>query len=276
VLALPRPQGSLTLATFDDSLAGTAQSCDLSALRFIDAYGLVGLSCALLGAIERNDRPALSVPVEGQVRTHLALMGFRDLLLDLGYTPDLPEATAAARPDVLVPLARFGGEIAAHQLSELLWEQLRNHADPQVLEAAGEGLWELVGNALEHSGSEAVVMGQVYRRRRKGEQPQHARRVQIVIGDTGKGIRASFLESGLYNPANDAAAIELALQYLVTSVDDPGRGQGLSTTMEQVLELHGDLVVRSGASKVTVGEHATHVESVPFLGGTLVCMSLPL
>lgn len=201
---LPVAKRALSLATFDRSLTATAQICDLSGLRFIDAYGLVGLSCALLAGDADSPVP-LTVPTHEQARSHLALMGFRDLLIDLGYRPDLPEATAPERPDVLVPVARLSGHIAAHHLSELLWEQLRRHADPEVLETAGEGLWELVGNALEHSGSEAVVMGQVYRR---GEQPHHDRRVQIVIGDTGKGIRRSFLDSGRYEPDSDQAAID--------------------------------------------------------------------
>jgi len=242
-------------------------------LTFIDAYGLVGTACALLAAIDEGDRPPIENPVREQVRTHLALMGFRDLLGELDYATDLPEAHPPERPDVLVPVAKLDRQLAAEQLSHLLWEQLRQHADPQVLNATLEGLWELLANALEHSGAEAVVMGQVYGR---GEPPHHDDRVQVVIGDAGKGIRGSFLESGRYEPRNDATAIELALEYLVTSVDDPGRGQGLFTTMEQMAELQGDLVIRSGTSKITVGAGGKRDEAVPFLAGTVVCMSLPL
>lgn len=204
---------------------------------------------------------------------HLALMGFGTWLESLGYASDLPRASPPERPDVLVPIERLGRVFDAEQLSHLLWEQLRREADPQVLAATLEGLWELAANAIEHSGAEAVIMGQVYR---KGQPPDHLNVVQVVIGDAGRGIKRSFVESRRYKPGDDREAIELALQYLVTSVDDPGRGQGLHTTMEQVTALEGKLVIRSGTSKMTLRNGAADTEEVPFLDGTVVCMALPL
>lgn len=139
--------------------------------------------------------------------------------------------------------------------------------------AITEGLWELVANALEHSGAEAVLMGQVYRH---GEPPDHAGRVQIVIGDIGRGIRGSFLSSGTRSPADDREAIELALEYLVSSVPDPGRGQGLTTTVEEVTGLTGTVVVRSGAASVLAKAEGVSASSVPAMDGTVVGISLPL
>jgi len=136
-----------------------------------------------------------------------------------------------------------------------------------------EGLWELVANALEHSGADALLMGQVYER---GEPPDHDRRVQIVIGDAGRGIRASSLESGTRLRADDAEAIELALQYLVSSVPDPGRGQGLTTTVEQATALEGTVVVRSGAARATVDPRGSRIEPAEPIGATVVAISLPL
>lgn len=73
------------------------------------------------------------------------------------------------------------------------------------------------------------------------------------------------------------SAIALALRYLVTSVaDDPGRGQGLSTTMEQVVGTRGRMVVRSGSAKVSIEEGRKREENVPELQGTIVALSLPL
>jgi len=270
---LPTGGRSLTLERFDHNLCPNASSCDLSKLTFIDAYGLVATACALLASLGSGDPPPLRSPVQEQVRTHLALMGFGTLLEHLGYMPDLPVTSPPERPDVLVPLERFTSDFAAEQLSHLLWENLRREADPQVLNATLEGLWELAANAIEHSGAEAVIMGQVYRR---GEPPDHLNRVQVVVGDAGRGIMRSLVESGRYKPRDDLEAIELALGYLVTSVDDPGRGQGLYTTMEWVTALQGKLVVRSGATKVTLESGPAGSERVPFLDGTIVCMSLPL
>jgi len=146
-----------------------------------------------------------------------------------------------------------------------------------VLNAIAEGVWEIVANALEHSGSDARIMGQVYLAARGGRPPDHDDRVQVVVGDVGRGIRESFLATGARNPADDLEAIELALQYLVTSVaDDPGRGQGLSTTMERVTALEGRMVVRSGTAKVSIEAGATHGEAVARLPGVIVASSLPL
>jgi hypothetical protein len=147
---------------------------------------------------------------------------------------------------------------------------------PQVLNAMTEGVWEMVANSLEHSGSDALIMGQVYRDP-PGTAPHHDNRVQVVIGDTGKGIRNSFLEAGTHSPASDSDAIELALEYLVTSVaSDPGRGQGLSTTMEQVLDTQGRMVVRSGTASVSVGADGRTIRRVPSIPGVIVALSLPL
>jgi len=161
-------------------------------------------------------------------------------------------------------------------LSNLLWEQLREEVDPQVHHTMAEGVWEMVANALEHSGTDALIMGQVYRSPR-GLAPDHDDRVQLVIGDTGLGIRESFLATGAHCPTTDTQAIELALEYLVTSVaDDPGRGQGLFTTMEQVLETQGRMTVRSGTASISISASGRIDRLVPFLPGVVVTLNVPL
>lgn len=46
------PRGSvLTISRFDDALVVNASECDLRALAFIDAYGLVGTACAVRAAL---------------------------------------------------------------------------------------------------------------------------------------------------------------------------------------------------------------------------------
>jgi|GEM_PF-2788410 len=134
----------------------------------------------------------------------------------------------------------------------------------------------MIANALEHSGTDAMIMGQVYRSARGGQPPDHADRVRVVIGDVGRGIRASFLATGLHRPTDDRDAIHLAMEYLVTSVDDRGRGQGLSTTMEQVIELEGRMYVRSGDAMVAIDAHGMTDSSVQALPGVIVALSLPL
>jgi hypothetical protein len=120
-------------------------------------------------------------------------------------------------------------------------------------------------------------MGQVYRSDHGGTPPDRDDRFQVVIGDTGQGIRNSFLATGMKAPADDSEAIDLALEYLVTSVpDDVGRGQGLSTTREQVVGLQGKMVIPSGTAKVVVTASGTEHVRVPRLPGVVVALGLPL
>jgi len=268
------PKGrKLTFGDFDRSL-GARDERDLSQLVFVDAFGLVGTACALLATAHAGVPVHVRLPHAAQRRAHLSGMGFTRFLSETGLS-DVPDPTGPIerRPDVVVPLTRIDDISSAERLSHLLWSQVRSHTDPLVLEALTEGLWELVANALEHSGSEAVLMGQVYR---GGEPPDHDDRVQIAIGDAGRGIRSSFVESGTHRPESDAQAIHLALEYLVSSVSDPGRGQGLTTTVEQVTALQGRVVIRSGEARVTRSGSRAATSLVLPITGTIVGISLPL
>lgn len=269
---LPRSRKALSIATFEGSLAAKGAGCDLRRLTFIDAYGLVGTACALRVAHGAQ----LVVPAAASTCAHLSAMGFREFLAAMGRKASLPDVGAVTAPDVVVPLRSAADSGGAQALSSLLWEQLTDHVSPQVLNAIAEGVWEMVANALEHAGTDALIMGQVYTAPR-GRPPDHDDRVQIVIGDTGRGIRESFLDTGAYTPTTDLEAITLALEYLVTSVaDDPGRGQGLFTTMEQLVRTQGRMVVRSGTGRVSITAAGQDHESVPFLPGVIVALSLPL
>lgn len=267
---------ALTIGGFDQSLDKAAQACDLRALTFIDAYGLVATACALRAALAHDPQLLIHPPKSAPMRAHLTAMGFRDFLAEIGRASLLPAQSAFDASEVVVPLRSTAGTGGEQALSNLIWEQLRDHVDTQVLQAIAEGVWEVVANAHEHSGSDALIMGQVYKSPR-GQPPDHEDRVQIVVGDVGQGIRGSFLATGVREPSDDLEAINLALEYLVTSVpDDVGRGQGLSTTMDQVVGLQGRMIVRSGAAKVCIDQGDREETTVAPLPGVVVALSLPL
>lgn len=267
----------LTISRFDAALDEDAQACDLRPLTFIDAYGLVGTACALRVAFGEDPNVPINPPSSARARSHLTAMGLRDFLSEFGRSRLLPAEPTSEALDVVVPLRGAKDSGGAQALSHLLWEQLRDRVDPQVLQALSEGVWEMVGNSLEHSGSDALIMGQVYRADHGGRPPDHCDRVQVVIGDAGRGIRQSFLDTGVRSPTDDREAINLALEYLVTSVpNDPGRGQGLSTTMEQVVGLQGRMIVRSGIAKVSITADGIRDGAVALLPGVIVALSLPL
>jgi hypothetical protein len=203
-------------------------------------------------------------------------MGFDDFLDGLAM-PRMPETQDRAEDSsVVVPLAKAPSSTGEQPVINLLWEQLRDQVSPQILDALGESVWEMLANAQEHSGADGLVMAQIYTAKRGGEPPDHDDKVQVVIGDTGRGIRASLSQSPDLDPADDAEAIEMALEYLVSSVLDPGRGQGLSTTHEQIAGLGGRMIVRSGGGKVDLTHGDRLATEVPWLPGTIVGLSLPL
>lgn len=274
---LPQRSPSLTMSNFDAQLKADLTQCDLSSLKFVDAYGLVGLACALSVGIKSSDDIKLIPPTRVSMQGHLTGMGFNDFLADLGKPQMTGVGHKADASDVVVPLRSATDSGGEQAIVKVLWEQLRDQVGPQVLEAIGEGVWEMVANALEHSGSDARVMAQVYRTDKGGTPPDHDDRVQVVIGDVGRGIRDSLASSPVHDPKTDLEAIDLALEYLITSVhDDPGRGQGLSTTLEQVDGLGGRMVVRSGTGKLSIEGGERRAELVSPLRGTIVALSLPL
>lgn len=274
---LPLDSTRLTISNFDSTLRTEERECRLRSLRFVDAYGLVGTANAIRAGIESGEEVSVVAPVREAMRGHLAAMGFDEFLQQIGQPEMGAGVSAFDASGVVVPLRSAGDAGGEQAISQLLWDQLRDHVDPQILAALSEGVWEMVANGLEHSGSDASVMAQVYRAERHGFPPDHDDKVQVVIGDIGRGIRDSLASSPDYDPEDDLEAIGLALEYLVSSVhEDPGRGQGLSTTMEQVESLGGKMVVRSGEGSVTIEGGERRRNAVVHLPGTIVALSLPL
>lgn len=97
--------------------------------------------------------------------------------------------------------------------------------------------------------------------------------MSLVVGDPGRGIRASLKEAGL-SPVDDAAAIDLAVQEGVTGTGEVGRGIGLATVTEQAAALGGRVVIHSlsGLLRWPGGGNSSKVEPFP---GSIVGVSVP-
>jgi hypothetical protein len=266
--------GRFVLESFLRAVGPEGHIRDLGETTFVDAYGLVGLVVALTADVESGREIDLRLPASDQTCEHLARMGFASVIENLGLEHNLPATDPLDAPDVVTPIRIIDSDQQLEQVSNLLYAQLDGKVSAQALVALSEGLWEMAANALEHSGSRAVVMAQVYGAR--GTAPYHQNTVQIAIGDAGRGIRESFLTSELYDPANDADALRLATKYLVSSVDDPGRGQGLHTTLEETTGIDGTFSLRSGDARLLATRRGTDVAEVAHLSGTVVGLVLPL
>jgi hypothetical protein len=270
----PQERSGLTLATFDSTLFEASDRLSLRPLRDIDAYALVGLLTTIRAAFAEGGAPVLVPPETASMSEELSSMGLDRCLGEYGLPGFGVGQVGVDASEVPIPLLSARGAGGEQRIAERLWHALRPSVSPQVLDVLGTAMFEIAGNASEHSGSDPVVMGAILAPDRGGRSETT---VQVVVGDAGRGIRASFEDSSMHHPETDVDAIELALEYLVTSVsDDPGRGQGLPNTMEEVVGLRGSLVIRSGEGRLTVDPDGRERVEVPFIPGTLVALNLPV
>jgi hypothetical protein len=123
---LPADATRLTISNFDLALRPEAETCDLSSLRFIDAYGLIGTANAIRIATSNGEQISVRAPKRIAMKEHLAAMGLDEFLNETG----LPELGGAAMTvetsGVVVPLRSASDSGGEQAVSQVLWEQLRD------------------------------------------------------------------------------------------------------------------------------------------------------
>lgn len=273
------PRGHLKFDDVLDTRAVSRLRLDLRQMTYLNIYGLVGMACCVLSAANSGSAIEIALPMDTSAANFLTRLGFDRFVRTVGGVHCEPASvTYGVDEDVVVAVSTFDSAGDLIPLQDLLHERLEGMAGPQSREAIGEALWELGTNVTAHSGSRGIVAATVQGRKRK------ERHIDFALGDAGIGIRESFLRGqARHHPPTDHKAIELATEYLVSSIDDPGRGQGLSTTIDVATSLAGRVIVRSGNAKRTMfrkqGSYGLGVihaaESVPRLAGTLVGVRVP-
>jgi hypothetical protein len=276
-----RGSGHLELDRSIDLRAKRKLVIDLSSVDHLNVYGVAGIACAILHAAREGLPIDVRPPSSASASSFLSNLGFDRFSREVGgVTLALPIMTPRKASDVIVELRTFSSSEELQPLQDLLWDRLEGTRSSHLRSAMVEALWELGANVTEHSGSMGIFAACVQRPNRKDAH------VAFAVGDAGKGLRRSFLEgSRRHHPASDHEAITLALTYLVSSVTDAGRGQGLTTTVKQALELQGKVTVRSGAARRVITcslrwyPATLHLSgtpySVPQLPGTLIAADLP-
>ncbi len=268
------PRGHLDFDGVLDTRAVNRLRLDLQHMTHANIYGLVAMGCCVLDSIN-SDRSIEQVPpTDTSASNFLTRLGFDRFLRTVGGVDCEPAAvTYGGDKDIVVEVSTFDSASDLIPLQQLLSDRLNGMAGPQSRAAIEEALWELGTNVTTHSGSRGIVAAAVQGAKKKD------RHIDFVVGDVGIGIRESFLRGERpYHPPTDHKAIELAIEYLVSSIKDPGRGQGLNTTIDVVTSLNGRVIVRSGNARRTIfrkrsksGDDLVHgAASVPRLAGTLV------
>jgi hypothetical protein len=171
--------------------------------------------------------------------------------------------------DTLIELQRFDDSHGSHRLASFIWDRLEGGADGEVVNQLFEATGELGQNVVEHAGS--PVGGFVAAQRYKAGAPEE--RIIVAVGDAGIGIRESLRPR--YGDMTDRQAITQAIRWNVSSVLEPGRGQGLPGIVDGVRGLGGVLWIRSGAASRTIRRGRATTVDVSRLQGTIVGARLP-
>ncbi|MCU1483690.1 MAG: hypothetical protein JWN67_436 [Actinomycetia bacterium] len=241
---------------------------DLAEARFIEPYPLVAMACFVDATVKLQTKLGFIPPQDAQVSNYLSRMGFVEMLTKrYKFTKQLlPPVRATPHPNDLIELQWFDGSDVT-QIADFVWEQLRRTASSGALNALHSSLWEIAENVLFHAGTGGGwIAAQTYKR------GTSSARVDVAIGDVGHGIQKTMHR---HNPQTDLEAIDLALRYGVSGLDDPARGIGLADTAEQVRGLGGVVMVRSGNARRRLTRQESKGAQVTFLPGTIVGLSVP-
>lgn len=128
----------------------------------------------------------------------------------------------------------------AEKLTELFSTACK---DVKTLDGVNTMLRELIGNCYAHSdvtdGVFGVVCAQIWPKENKA---------QIVIADTGIGIRTSLMQNlSLYPKIENENCCELSTEYGITGKPGKGHsGYGLTVARKLIEQNNGNLIVRSG------------------------------
>jgi anti-sigma regulatory factor (Ser/Thr protein kinase) len=122
-------------------------------------------------------------------------------------------------------------------INSIFKNQLKLKGD--VLQAIYYLVDELTQNIADHSGSEnGIVFAQFYPAKNY---------MDVFIGDYGKGLFQSYIDSGKHNPTSDEEAVNFAIFGKSTKNLPESRGFGISTSRKMLVEgLRGKFLIYSG------------------------------
>jgi hypothetical protein len=262
-------RGSLDWWSFDRSIVASPSSQDelylnLSGLRFIDPYALVGLTC-LVDAAATFDVPiSVAEPRDSSVASYLHRAGLGDVLEAAGVDEHGLPSVNRRDTNRLLELVRFdaaGVNRLGRMISMALIEQGVNQG---VAGRVSSAIWEAGDNVHTHADAAhgGVACAQLYRA--DSTSPY----VVWAVGDAGMGVRSSLAQR--YDVADDMHALWTAIKPGITTVDD-ARGLGLGAVIDLMVDAQNATVyLRSGQARMTAAPKVKEVDSVPLVQGTIL------
>lgn len=237
---------------------------DMTSVAFCSPTGITILAAALEHLFGRGTLTGgeIWMPRGRLLNQYLQRMNFfKELKVNM------PEAFQRREAKGFHPVTHVREEEESPASTRALAAAVQEHADldETSLGALKSCLNEIVENVFYHAESpiDALVCAQAYKKKQRAE---------LVIADTGRGIRAALAQDPKYREqaTTDCAAIRLALEKNVTTTDDVKRGIGLWVASEVIRLNGGELLILSHEGGLEVGADGTRDVTDHYWPGTLV------
>lgn len=239
-----------SLAAFVDSVkSANFQAIDLRLFDFVDVYATMGLALLVRNACQEGHTPTIYLPVSDDVRSYLARQDFFEIISPWYTIPrellDLKQRQWAGNPRV-APLTLIESEDDVSPVVNRVRDLLTS---PQfsVSKPMADDIWRILGEALQnvpqHAGvgtgrlEPGIAVLQAY----KGC-------VEVALGDTGVGLRASLSQNPASAGRTDAELQMLVLQQGFSRTGKAGQGNGLCVVGATITKLGGVLRLQSGCA----------------------------
>lgn len=240
---------------------------DMSSVYFCRPGGLVAVSSLIDFVVRRGVKVKVITPRESDARIYMARMRFSHFLDELNIEHDLSPVNERQARNRFLELSNFTNERGVLKLAELVHARFEPQIGAEAAASAFMAVTELGANVSEHAGCpRGFYMAQQFVR---------GNRFSFAIGDPGIGLRESLIRFG---PEGDDAAIRLALERGVSSLEVEGRGEGFADIRDRVRAAGGYLNVVTGDAEGLFNQHTDRFfkEARGYFPGTLVSGTFPL
>lgn len=237
---------------------------DLTKVTFMLPSGLTGLAALADGFSQQASRVEIRSPENSNVANYLARLRLGSTFDALGVDHDLPMVIEHAA-ETLWELQAFSDSADVLAFAEHIY----NEIEPGGHELASQiwsALCEAGDNVGHHSGQNRGYLAA----QRLGGKTLH-----FAVADAGRGFRKSLAKQGA---RDDVQALTLAIEPGVSSINDVGRGYGLSTMTASVSALRGSVSLASGYGRLAIDARGTRVlpRAGHALPGALIAGSVPV